>query len=174
MGAHLIDGEFQSDKYPTCPRGKVPLSVTDVTAQDLLWAYAERRRVVDAEFSEDLQQALRLAGYTPLHVLRTADVTPEQVEQFAKDWSTAGRGELLPVRAAPDAFVIGNAGRTGWRALGDFGFSTWTDDVDAALQFARRRDAEAFAAEDEDAWCILTVNEAVAAALPAAPSEGKG
>jgi hypothetical protein len=33
MGAHLIDGEFQSDKYPTTPRDKVPLSVKDVTAQ---------------------------------------------------------------------------------------------------------------------------------------------
>lgn len=35
MGSHIIDGEFQSDKYPTTPRGKVPLSVRDVTAQDL-------------------------------------------------------------------------------------------------------------------------------------------
>lgn len=33
MGAHLIGGEFQSDKYPECPRGKVPLSVKDVTAK---------------------------------------------------------------------------------------------------------------------------------------------
>jgi hypothetical protein len=48
MGAHLIDGEFQSDKYPTTPRGKVPLSCRDVTAQDLLWEYAQRRRAVDA------------------------------------------------------------------------------------------------------------------------------
>lgn len=65
MGAHLIDGEFQSDKYPTTPRGKVPLSVKDQTAQDLLWEYAQRRRVVDAEFSDDLETALRTAGYTP-------------------------------------------------------------------------------------------------------------
>lgn len=64
-GAHLIDGEFQSDKYPTTPRGKVPLSVKDVTAQDLLWEYAQRRRPVDAEFSDDLETALRLAGYSP-------------------------------------------------------------------------------------------------------------
>lgn len=71
MGAHLIDGEFQSDKYPTCPRGKVPLSVKDPTAQDLLWAYAQRRRAVDAEFSDDLEAALKLAGYVP----------PEQSEQ---------------------------------------------------------------------------------------------
>jgi hypothetical protein len=65
MGAHLIDGEFQSDKYPTCPRGKVPLSVKDPTAQDLLWEYAQRRRVVDAEFAEDLEVALRVAGFVP-------------------------------------------------------------------------------------------------------------
>lgn len=62
---HLIDGEFQSDKYPTTPRGKVPLSVKDKTAQDLLWEYAQRRRVVDAEFSHDLEKALMLAGFVP-------------------------------------------------------------------------------------------------------------
>lgn len=65
MSAHLIDGEFQSDKYPTCPRGKVPLSVKDKTAQDLLWTYAQRRREVDAEFADDLETALRAAGYEP-------------------------------------------------------------------------------------------------------------
>lgn len=66
MGAHLIDGEFQSDKYPTTPRGKVPLSVKDKAAQDLLWEYAQRRRKVDAEFSDDLESALRAQGYIPL------------------------------------------------------------------------------------------------------------
>ena len=63
MGAHLIGGEFQSDKYPTTPRGKVPLSCKDKAAQDLLWEYAQRRRAIDAEFSDDLEQALRIAGY---------------------------------------------------------------------------------------------------------------
>ena len=66
MGSHLLaDGKFQSDKYPTCPPGKVPLSVEDPMAQDLLWAYAQRRRSIDAEFSEDLETALRTAGYEP-------------------------------------------------------------------------------------------------------------
>lgn len=65
MGDHLIDGDFQSDKYPTCPRGKVPLSVKDPTAQDLLWEYAQRRRIVDATFAADLETALRGAGYSP-------------------------------------------------------------------------------------------------------------
>lgn len=48
---HIIDGEFQSDKYPTCPRGKVPLSVKDKTAQDLLWEYAQRRPIHTATSS---------------------------------------------------------------------------------------------------------------------------
>ena len=65
MGTHLIDGEFQSDKYPSTPRGKVPLSVRDATAQDLLWEYAQRRRSVDAEFADDLETALQKAGYRP-------------------------------------------------------------------------------------------------------------
>ena len=64
MGEHLIDGEFQSDKYPTTPRGKVPLSCKDPMAQDLLWRYAERRREVDKEFARDLQVALDLKGYS--------------------------------------------------------------------------------------------------------------
>lgn len=63
MGSHIVNGEFQSDKYPTCPPGKVPLSVNDTTAQDLLWEYAQRRRVADAEFASDLETALRDAGY---------------------------------------------------------------------------------------------------------------
>ena len=67
MGSHIVNGQFQSDKYPTCPAGKVPLSVKDGTAQDLLWEYAQRRRVVDAEFASDLEAALRAAGYKPVH-----------------------------------------------------------------------------------------------------------
>lgn len=63
MGDHLVDGEFQSDKYPTTPRGKVPLSVKDPMAQDLLWIYAMRRIKVDREFSADLETALRNAGF---------------------------------------------------------------------------------------------------------------
>lgn len=69
MGAHIVEGEFQSDKYPTTPRGKVPLSCKDKTAQDLLWDYAQRRRPVDAEFSSDLEAALKTAGHDPKSVV---------------------------------------------------------------------------------------------------------
>lgn len=73
MGDHLINGEFQSDKYPTTPRGKVPLSCKDPMAQDLLWEYAQRRRAVDAGFSVDLEAALKLAGYASAFVSPPAD-----------------------------------------------------------------------------------------------------
>ncbi len=67
MSSHLnSDGQFQSDKYPTCPAGKVPLSVRDATDQDLLWEYAQRRRLVDVQFADDLESALRSAGYSSL------------------------------------------------------------------------------------------------------------
>jgi hypothetical protein len=82
MGAHLIDGEFQSDKYPTTPRGKVPLSVKDTTAQDLLWEYAQRRRSVDPEFANDLETALKAAGYSL--PAKAARLTPEQREIIAE------------------------------------------------------------------------------------------
>ena len=73
---HLIGGEFQSDKYPTCPRGKVPLSTKDPTAQDLLWQYAQRRRAVDAEFATDLEKALRTKGYEPKPAALTDSTSP--------------------------------------------------------------------------------------------------
>jgi hypothetical protein len=62
---HIVNGEFQSDKYPTCPAGKVPLSTKDKTAQDLLWEYAQRRRTVDPEFSADLEICLLKHGSEP-------------------------------------------------------------------------------------------------------------
>lgn len=68
MGQHLIDGTFQSNKYPTTPLGKVPLSIKDVMAQDLLWQYAQRRREVDSEFADDLESSLLAAGFVPVGV----------------------------------------------------------------------------------------------------------
>jgi hypothetical protein len=95
MGAHLIDGEFQSDKYPTCPRGKVPLSCKDPTAQDLLWEYAQRRRPVDAEFSADLEEALRLAGYDPAAPLKGHDAGARMKTYLATTVHTLDQLELF-------------------------------------------------------------------------------
>jgi hypothetical protein len=69
MGDHINeDGEFQSDKYPACPAGKVPLSTKDPTAQFPLWIYAQVRRAVDTGFSADLETALLYKGFDPAAV----------------------------------------------------------------------------------------------------------
>ncbi len=60
MGHHLVDGEFQSDKYPWCKPGFVPLKLTDPDARAVLKEYALRREKVDSEFSSDLWQAIRI------------------------------------------------------------------------------------------------------------------
>ncbi len=65
MSEHLIDGEFQSDKYPTTPRGLVPLKCSDKRVQDLLWEMAQRYHTVDEEFAADLEIALQSKGFKP-------------------------------------------------------------------------------------------------------------
>jgi len=83
MGGHINqDGEFQSDKYPSCPAGKVPLSTKDPSAQDLLAEYARRRRVIDAEFSDDLDTCLAAKGWVDPKEMR-ADI--EANIAFARD-----------------------------------------------------------------------------------------
>jgi hypothetical protein len=47
---------------PKIVRGKVPLSVGDPRAQDLLWEYAKRLLQIDPDFAQDLEQALLAKG----------------------------------------------------------------------------------------------------------------
>jgi hypothetical protein len=58
----------------------------------------------------------------------------------------------------PDGWVVmnglGDKART-W----DAGVAPWTQDLDKALWFARRDDAERFCADDEDAWHIRKVSD---------------
>ena len=58
-------------------------------------------------------------------------------------------GEVEPV----DGWIVGNGDGTKWRTWVD-GMPGWTDDRSAAIRFARREDAEAVHAEDEDAWKV--------------------
>ncbi len=62
VGDHLINGEFQSDKYPWCHRGFVPLKLTDPDARVVLRIYVELRRRgghPDTEFADDLEAAIK-------------------------------------------------------------------------------------------------------------------
>lgn len=52
------DGEFQSDKYPWCLPGFVPLKLTDADARLVLSQYVSMRRGIDPEFADDLRFAI--------------------------------------------------------------------------------------------------------------------
>ena len=59
---HLtITGKFQSDKYPWCPAGFVPLKITDPDAREVLRIYAHLHLHRDFEFSSDLLEAITIA-----------------------------------------------------------------------------------------------------------------
>lgn len=109
MGAHIVNGVFQSDKYPTCPPGKVPLSVNDPTAQDLLWEYAQRRRGVDAEFSDDLETCLRAAGYEPKTVespQRDSVITDQDIDAALVVIAAASKGPAVWAAGSEDTEEI--------------------------------------------------------------------
>lgn len=111
MGDHIVDGAFQSNKYPTCPRGKVPLSIRDVTAQDLLWEYSQRRCSVDTGFSEDLESCLRAAGFVPgqTTAAERAQTTVTRIQQALTAAFRAGveygEGWIEPPDAETEATV---------------------------------------------------------------------
>lgn len=114
MGNHLIEEEFQSDKYPTCPAGKVPLSTKDPMAQDLLYEYAKRRMEVDAEFSTDLLMALELKGFEPevMNIDELRDHIRELMHKHGiKHFAVMmddGEHEAMDHKA-PYSWLIGNA-----------------------------------------------------------------
>ena len=62
MGDHIIDGEFQSDKYPTCPRGKVPLSIKAAATEELTRLRGERDEVVRIATTYQQDAAIRDAS----------------------------------------------------------------------------------------------------------------
>jgi len=61
--SHIVDGQFQSDKYDWCPPGFVPLKITDPMAFGPLIAYAKERQKVDPQFSKDLLEAVMRASF---------------------------------------------------------------------------------------------------------------
>jgi len=83
-GEHInAEGMFQSDKYPTCPPDKFPMSFKDPMAQDLIEEYAHRRRGIDADLTEDMLGRLRTLGYDGSKLPN--DQSEEQVRRWAWD-----------------------------------------------------------------------------------------
>ncbi len=104
MGEHLINGEFQSDKFPDTPRGLVPFKCSDVRAQDLLWEYSMRKASVDPEFSADLQQALRLQGYVPSKEGSRYERIEQDIRGLPPTWIPALLATLIETAEKKEVF----------------------------------------------------------------------
>lgn len=90
------------------------------------------------------------------NILHTDYRMPEAEKNAAMEAVLAGlAAEHLPPPERT-GFVVASGDGKRWRTMRD-GDIIWTTDVADALTFARRRDADAFAAEDEDAWRIQEV-----------------
>lgn len=90
MGSHLVGGHFKSDKYEWSRPDFVPLKTTDPDAQPVLWAYAQAHRSRDEAFTEDLEAALKNAGFkppTPDGTVQDSDccMTPSELHAKAKE-----------------------------------------------------------------------------------------
>lgn len=103
---HLVHGKFQSDKYPTCPPDKVPLSVKDPLAQDLLWVYAQRRRTVGPDFSDAVERRVLENGFLP-HAPQPIETAPRNgsMLRLLVDYADAENGH--PLEDAAVAWTIG-------------------------------------------------------------------
>lgn len=89
---HLtVNKNFQSDKFPWCAVGFVPLKLSDPAARDLLEEYARRREVIDKEFPRDLLEALKNtpekknAGYKPFTRIDDAEGLRKDLKQEKLD-----------------------------------------------------------------------------------------
>jgi hypothetical protein len=63
VGDHIVNGQFKSDKYAWCEPSFLALKLTDRAAQPLIWEYAQTHRAIDSDLADDLETALRNAGY---------------------------------------------------------------------------------------------------------------
>lgn len=61
----------------------------------------------------------------------------------------------LGIEAGAHGWIVGSGDGRQWRTWAD-GSPAWTDNPKLATRFARREDAEAVHAEDEDAWTVVT------------------
>lgn len=78
----------------------------------------------------------------------TADV--ERIDVFCQ----ALHRSLAPAPQSVSGWIVGNANDDRWRAW-EHGNPVWVEDRAKATRYARREDAEAVHAEDEDVWRVV-------------------
>jgi hypothetical protein len=107
------------------------------------WMDAETGKV--AKSHRDLADQERVVRLVPLGPIKAAPLPLSQQADAEKPVTTEYGWLVENGRDVPDLR---------YRTMTAEGI-TWTDDHNKAIRFARRADAEMFAAEDEDAWRIV-------------------
>lgn len=92
MGKHLVDGKFQSDRSPETPPNHMLVDFDDKLAQPALWALAEAYRETDPEFADDVELALRIAGFKPPAAAGVGDVTVGEIATGVANTASAVAG----------------------------------------------------------------------------------
>ncbi|HHA2767548.1 TPA: hypothetical protein ACOECM_001526 [Stenotrophomonas maltophilia] len=117
----------------------------------------ELRRAVAADLMEMGSESQR-GGWPAMRATYTVPLFQVPPGPLPTDVAIAAhqRAEQAADLTSAHGWVVADGQGTRWRKWGDFG-PEWTADRDAALHFARRTDAEAFAKEDQDAWLIQPV-----------------
>lgn len=80
-------------------------------------------------------------------------VTNDMLELTLRPSPTSSQTDVATGPQVAPCFIVANAAVDKFRAWRD-GWTTWTDRRDVATRYARREDAEAVHANDEDAWRV--------------------
>ena len=85
------------------------------------------------------------------------------VREAIAAWNTRASQPVAPVDGLDVvAWIVSNANGDQWRVW-QHGFPAWSKDRNKATRYARREDAEAVHAEDEDAWRVEPYGQSDAA-----------
>lgn len=81
-----------------------------------------------------------------------AQIMAAEESGYEKGLADGRAGQLVP---ADGGWIVGNGSGDKWRKWSPAFGPVWTSDRDKAVRYARRCDAEAVHAADEDAWHIV-------------------
>lgn len=97
---------------------------------------------------KEIAKKLKAASYEHAFIKQADDITVIDMNGIGLIKSSA-----RPPAPSHSGWIVGNSENDRWRAW-DQGNAVWVDDPAKATRYARREDAEAVHAEDEDAWVV--------------------
>lgn len=124
-------------------------SLSDVVSMDHVLEQTERPKGWSSEWRDAVLDELVAAHiYSPKY-----EDDPKLAVHDVIARNVAVERTRLALAEGEKGWIVGSGDGKRWRTWKD-GWSDWTDDRDQAVRYARREDAEAVHAEDEDAWTI--------------------